>query len=173
MNRSNIPTKLTDYNVYNEGECLIGIEAEVTMPELAAITSEISGAGIAGTIEDPTPGYFGSLELEIKFRTVSEESSRLARKRSHTLTLRAAQTSHNPATGENTHEGLKVVVRGSCKSYAIGTFKQGEPTGTSVKLELDYIKITRDDVLVLELDKYNRIYSEEDEDYLKKIRDLI
>ena len=48
MNRSSIPTKLTDYNVYNEGECLIGIEAEVTLPELAAITSEIAGAGIAG-----------------------------------------------------------------------------------------------------------------------------
>ena len=43
MNRSSIPTKLTDYNVYNEGECLIGIEAEVTLPELAAVTSEIAG----------------------------------------------------------------------------------------------------------------------------------
>mgnify|MGYP002458516787 CR=1 FL=1 len=40
MKRSSIPTKLTDYNVYNEGECLIGIEAEVTLPELAAELQE-------------------------------------------------------------------------------------------------------------------------------------
>lgn len=173
MNRSSIPTKLTDYNVYNEGECLIGIEAEVTLPELAAITSEIAGAGIAGTMEDPTPGYFGSLELEIKFRTVSEESSRLAIPKAHTLTLRAAQTRHDPATGENTHEGIKVVARGTCKSYAVGTFRQGDPTGTSVKLELSYLKITRDNALVLELDKFNHVYSVEGRDYLKEIRDLI
>ena len=77
MNKGTIPTKLTDYNIYNEGEMLIGTNGEVTMPDLEAVTSEISGAGIAGTMEDPTPGYFGSLEIELKFRTVSEESSRL------------------------------------------------------------------------------------------------
>ena len=55
----------------------------------------------------------------------------------------------------------------------MGTFKQGDPTGTSVKLELSYLKITRDNALVLELDKFNHVYSVEGRDYLKEIRDLI
>ena len=128
MSSKSIPTKLTDYNIYNDGEILIGTSGELTLPDLEAITSEISGAGIAGTIEDPTPGYFGSLEVGIKFRTVSEESSRLAIPQAHTLTARAAQTRHDPATGTNSQEGLKVVWRGVCKTYSIGTFKQGEST---------------------------------------------
>lgn len=127
MNKGTISTKLTDYNIYNEGEMLIGTNGEVTLPDLEAVTSEIGGAGIAGTMEDPTPGYFGSLEIELKFRTVSEESSRLMIPQAHTLTLRAAQTKHDPATGTNSQEGLKVVCRGVPKSYSVGTFKQGEP----------------------------------------------
>ena len=154
MSLKSIPTKLTDYNIYNEGEILIGTSGELTMPDLEAITSEISGAGIAGTIEDPTPGYFGSLEVEIKFRTVSEESSRLAIPQAHTLTARAAQTRHDPATGTNSQEGLKVVFRGVCKTYSIGTFKQGESTETTATMELSYIKITRGSTVVLELDIY-------------------
>ena len=165
MSLKSIPTKLTDYNIYNEGEILIGTSGELTMPDLEAITSEISGAGIAGTIEDPTPGYFGSLEVEIKFRTVSEESSRLAIPQAHTLTARAAQTRHDPATGTNSQEGLKAVFR--------GTFKQGESTETTATMELSYIKITRGSTVVLELDKFNHIYVVEGVDYMKAIRDLI
>lgn len=173
MNKGTIPTKLTDYNIYNEGERLIGINGDVTLPDLEAVTSEISGAGMAGTMEDPTPGYFGSLEIELKFRTVSEESSRLMIPKAHTLTLRAAQTKHDPATGTNSQEGLKVVCRGVPKSYSLGTFKQGDPTETAAKLELSYIKITRGSVVVLELDKFNHIFVVEGVDYMKEIRDLI
>nr|DAS10575.1 MAG TPA: tail tube protein [Caudoviricetes sp.] len=173
MSLKSIPTKLTDYNIYNDGEILIGTSGELTLPDLEAITSEISGAGIAGTIEDPTPGYFGSLEVEIKFRTVSEESSRLAIPQAHTLTARAAQTRHDPATGTNSQEGLKVVFRGVCKTYSIGTFKQGESTETTATMELSYIKITRGSTVVLELDKFNHIYVVEGVDYMKAIRDLI
>lgn len=173
MNKGTISTKLTDYNIYNEGEMLIGTNGEVTLPDLEAVTSEIGGAGIAGTMEDPTPGYFGSLEIELKFRTVSEESIRLMIPQAHTLTLRAAQTKHDPATGTNRQEGLKVVCRGVPKSYSVGTFKQGEPTETTTKLELSYIKITRGSVVVLELDKFNHIFVVEGVDYMKEIRDLI
>ena len=91
----------------------------------------------------------------------------------HTLTLRAAQTKHDPATGTNSQEGLKVVCRGVPKSYSVGTFKQGESTETTTKLELSYIKITRGSVVVLELDKFNHIFVVEGIDYMKEIRDLI
>lgn len=173
MNKSTIPTKLTDYNLYNEGEVLVGMDAELKLPSLEAVTSEISGAGVAGTMEDPTPGYFGSLETEIKFRTISEESSRLAIPKAHTLTARAAQTRHDPASGVNTQEGVKVVMRGVTKSYDLGTFKQGESTETTVKLELSYLKITRGSTVVVELDKFNHIFVVEGTDYMKEIRDLI
>ena len=58
MNKGTIPTKLTDYNIYNEGEQLIGTNGEVTMPDLEAVTSEISGAGIAGTMGGPDTRLF-------------------------------------------------------------------------------------------------------------------
>lgn len=168
-----IPTKITDFNVYADGNLLVGSGDEFKLPELSAITSEISGAGIAGTIEDPTPGYFGSLEVELKFRTISQEAAELAAQRSHTLTVRAAQTKHNPADGTNTHEGIKVVMRGVTKSFDLGKFKAGEPSETTIKKEISYIKVTRGNDLLLELDKFNHIYQVGKTDYMKDIRDLI
>ena len=64
-------------------------------------------------------------------------------------------------------------MRGVTKSYDLGTFKQGEPTETTVKLELSYLKITRGSTVVVELDKFNHIFVVEGTDYMKEIRDLI
>ena len=140
MNKGTISTKLTDYNIYNEGEMLIGTNGEVTLPDLEAVTSEIGGAGIAGTMEDPTPGYFGSLEIELKFRTVSEESSRLMIPQAHTLTLRAAQTKHDPATGTNSQEWSYVTItRGSGVVLELDKFNH-----IFVVEGIDYMKEIRD-----------------------------
>ena len=168
-----IPSKIADFNLYAEGEVLIGFGDELKLPDLKAITSEIAGGGIAGKIEDPTPGYFDSLEMEIKFRTLSEEASKLAVHKAHTLTARAAQTKHNPADGTNRHEGIKVVTRGITKEFDGGKFKQGEPSDTTIKMELTYYKISRGNETILELDKFNHIYRVGETDYMKEIRDLI
>ena len=66
----NIPTKINNYNVYNEGEKLLGVGDELTLPDFEATSETVSGAGILGEIDDPTIGHFGNMQLEIPFRTL-------------------------------------------------------------------------------------------------------
>ena len=71
----NIPTKINNYNVYNEGEKLLGVGDELTLPDFEATSETVSGAGILGEIDDPTVGYFGNQELEIPFRLLDKETA--------------------------------------------------------------------------------------------------
>lgn len=48
---SNIPTVIHDYNVYNNGNKIIGTTGEVTLPDFEPLTSAISGAGLLGEFE--------------------------------------------------------------------------------------------------------------------------
>lgn len=165
-----IPEKLVAYNLYNVGEKLIGSEAEVEMPSFESITNEISGTGILGTIESPTPGHFGSIAMAITFRTVSAEAATLNEPRAQTIMLRGDQNSYDSGGGEIRHRGLKVVARGMPKKFALGKAKAGESTGTSVELELSYIKVEDDGFVLIELDKYNYIYVVNGVDYMAEVR---
>lgn len=165
-----IPEKLNDYNLYNEAEKLVGVEAECELPNFESITTKISGAGILGEVESPNVGHFGSMKLPIAFRTVSKESGKLLEPRSHTLTLRADQGSYDVSKGQIGHQKLKVVVRGRPVKYEPGKLKSGEPTGTKVELELYYIKIECTGETLVELDKFNSIFVVNGVDYLAEVR---
>ena len=73
-----IPDKLHDFNVYSNANKLIGISGEVKLPELAAMSETLSGPGIMGEIDSPTPGFFSGMEQEIPFRTLYEDLIRMA-----------------------------------------------------------------------------------------------
>lgn len=68
-----IPDKLHDFNVYSNANKLIGISGEVKLPELAAMSETLSGPGVMGEIDSPTPGFFSGMEQEIPFRTLYED----------------------------------------------------------------------------------------------------
>lgn len=96
----NIPTKINNYNVYNEGEKLLGVGDELTLPDFEATSETVSGAGILGEIDDPTIGHFGNMQLEIPFRTLDKEATNMMdQTRAVQLTIRAPpRRSTAPAT---------------------------------------------------------------------------
>lgn len=69
-----IPEKVHSYNVYDDTEKLVGVSAEVTLPTLELMSEAVSGAGMLGEYESPTPGHFGSITMEIPFRTLTDKS---------------------------------------------------------------------------------------------------
>ena len=168
-----IPEKIVNYNIYDEGEKLVGITNEVTLPNFEAMAEEISGAGIAGAFESPTPGHFGSIELEIPFRTVSDQTFRLAVPGGRTITLRASQQGYDVSGGQVNYRGLKITLRGLPKGINLGTATIGQPTGTTNLIEVLYIKIEENDKTLLELDKLNFIYVVNGVDVLGEIRQQI
>jgi len=173
MGVNSIPDKVSNYNVYNEEEKLVGISAEVTLPNLEAMTETISGAGILGEIESPNPGHFGSLPLEIPYRILDEQSIKLSSKGMTTITLRASEQSYDVSAGVTNHRGLKIVAKGMPKGIDLGTLGVGKPTETKVTLELVYLKISLDNSVLLELDKINFVYLVNGKDLLADIKKQI
>lgn len=57
-----VPEKLINFKVYKDKTDFIGL-ADVTLPTLESMTETVSGAGIAGEVDSPTLGHYGSMEL--------------------------------------------------------------------------------------------------------------
>ena len=168
-----IPDKVVNFNVYNEAEKLIGVSGEITLPNLEAMTETISGAGIAGEFESPNPGHFGSIQIEIPFRTIYDQSFKMMSPKGQTITLRGSQQMMDIAAGQLKQTALKITLKVMPKNLNLGTLAVGQPTGTNNVLEVLYMKVVADGKEVLELDKMNFIYRVNGEDILANIRDQI
>lgn len=173
----NIPEKVVNFNVYDDSEKLVGVSGEITLPSFEAMTETISGAGIAGEYESPTPGHFGSTTIDIPFRTIRDKSFNLFEPKAKTIFLRAAQQSYSVSSGEISHSGLKITLKVMPKGIALGSLKVGGMTETTNTLELLYIKIEENVggnlKELLEIDKINFIYKVNGADYLESIRSQI
>lgn len=166
-----LPEKLTGYNLYNAGERLLGNTAETEFPTLEAMTTTLSGAGIAGEIESPNIGQFGSMAMTITFRTLSKEAFKLNAPVRQEITLRGNQQSSDKASSAKKNHKLKVMIEGMTKSFKTGTFKTtGGTADTQVTIEVEYLKVEVDGEVLLELDKLNYIYFVDGVDYLEEIR---
>lgn len=175
----NIPSKINSFNIYkgdakdNKGERLVGVSDEVTLPDFESITESLSGSGILGEIDDPTLGHFGSMEMEIPFKTMDKDLFVLADDMSSvTITLRGAIQYTVNESGATTFKQMRVVVRGKNKGLTGGKMKQGTGTGSSIKLELLYILIEIGGVTEIELDKFNFVYKVHDKDLLEEVREM-
>lgn len=164
-----VPEKLINFRVYMDGDDLVGI-SDVTLPKLEAITETVKGAGIAGEIDSPTIGHFGSMELELNWRTLMKTNVSLAKPTGVDLDLRGAIQMNDTQTGTLKSVPAKVMVRGLPKSTDLGKLEMGATTDTKNTIEVTYIKVTIDGTDVLELDKYNYICSIEGTDYMAAVR---
>lgn len=167
-----IPEKLINFRVYEDGADLLGI-ADVELPAIEAMTETVKGAGIAGEVESPTLGHFGSMSVKINWRTVTRPTVRLAQQRIHNLDLRGAIQVQNAGTGELKVVPLKVTVRGLPKKTELGKLDVGATSDASNEMEVTYIKVVLDSKVLLEIDKYNYICIIDGVDYLKKVREAL
>jgi len=167
-----IPTKINKYNVYNEGNRLLGMGDEMTLPDFEASTETISGAGILGEVDDPTVGYFGNQEVEIPFRVLDQEAmDMMDMTKAVQLTVRGAQQTTNSA-GDIEYRQMRVVIRGRAAKFSPGKVKAGAAMETKVTLTLLYILIELDGKSVLELDKFNEVYKVNGVDVLAAIKEM-
>ena len=166
-----LATKINAYNVYNAGTKLVGLSDEVTLPDFESLTETLSGPGFLGEIDEPLLGHFGASELEIPFRTLNEDMFGLLNQGSAVnLTLRMSTQAIQESTMATDFMPSRVVIKGKSKGFTGGKVKQGEGTGSSVKVELIYILIEVNGKKKFELDKINFQYKVNDVDLLAKVR---
>lgn len=168
-----MPERVVNYNVYDDTDRLIGVSAEVTLPNFEAMTETISGAGIAGEYESAIPGHFSSQTIEIPFRTLMDKSFSLMKNRGRPLVLRAAQQSYDVAMGKSQKRPLKITIKYQPKGLSLGTLSVGGMTESTNTLEVLYIKIEENGRTMLEYDKLNFIFIVDGEDLLGDISRMI
>lgn len=164
-----IPEKLTNFSAYRDGDDFLGV-VDVELPSLEALTETIKGAGIAGEIDSPVIGHYGSMSVKLNWRTLSVPVIQLAKQKTHALDFRGSQQIYNAGTGEYEHQGVKISTRAIPKSTESGKFEVGATTGSANELEVVYIKIEIDGKRILEIDKLNFIAFVDGEDALEAVR---
>ena len=165
-----IPDKVNMMNVYYDGKRLLGLSGEIKLPDLESMSETLSGPGILGEIDAPTPGHFSSIELEVPFRTLDTDMFDMIKSLSVIpLTIRASQQYLSSSEGIWCKQ-LRIVTQGLLKSSTGGTLKQASPTGSSLKMELLYYMVEVDRKQRIELDKLNEVYKINGVDVLEKAR---
>lgn len=168
---TNVPEVINNYNVYHNGNVLVGVSGAVTLPSFDPITEEVGGAGILGTYDTSIVGMYGSIEQEIPFRILDEDIFTLMNPTELVdLTFRASAQSTVKSTGAVDYKGMRIVERGRFKSFTPGSYELGKQMGASVKLELLYILIEVGGVTKLEYDKLNSVFVVDGVDLLEKVR---
>lgn len=172
MSVKTIPTKINKYNVYNEGERLLGAGDEMPLPSFESSSETVSGAGVLGEIDDPTVGYFTNQELEVPFRVLDREAmDMMDMTRAVQLTIRGAQQTTD-SEGNIEFRSMRVVVRGRSGTLELGKVKAGSTMDVKVKLTLLYILIEVGGEPLVELDKLNEVFKIRGRDMLAKIKEM-
>lgn len=166
------PEVVNNFRVYNKGDAYQGVAGEVSMPEISAMTATISGAGMLGEYETNVIGMFSNINQEIPFRMINEEFFDLIKSNEQAeLTLRASIQNVNRETGGAiSTQGMRVVLRGRCTNFKMGTLKQGNLMDASVTLSLTYLLIEMGGESKFELDKLNSVYKVNGKDLYEEIR---
>jgi P2 family phage contractile tail tube protein len=162
-----------NYEVYDaDGKSFIGV-AQVDLPAVSAMTAEVKGAGISGTIDVPVIGHTQAMSMTLNFRTPTEQGYKLLKARHHHLECWAAIQITDPDSGQYVVKQHKVIVRGPSKVLTPGKLTVAETHDRTIEIEVVYYKEELDGKEKVEIDKYNMIHRIEGEDQLEEVRAAI
>lgn len=160
---------IINYSCYEDGKEYLG-QVDATLPEIAALTQEISGAGIAGNIESVIIGHYAAMSMSINFRTVTHLALRLMEPRLHKLSLMAAQQESDAATGELVVKKVKHVVRARPKKFSPGKLAAASAADASGEFAVSYYALYIDGAQKMEIDPINFICKAGGKDYMEEVR---
>lgn len=152
-----IPIKLSGAAVFMEGETEDFATGDITLPSLTPLTDSVSGTGLLGVIEMPTPGHYESMPLTITWKTITADAFKLLSSQAKSLEIRGAFSEFNNTKSALVTKAVKIVVRGFGKGVDLGTLVANAATDTTNTIEVFYIKIWVDGEVVFEHDKFNYI----------------
>lgn len=172
-----IAEKINRFNAYTDlvsaANKLVGVTAEVTLPEFEFTSETLSLAGMAGEVDSPSMGQVKSTQIEIPFSNVSYEMFRILADDNASVILRAAQEKIETDSLKKTHIGRVVTVKGMTKKVNYGKLVKGGYGNPSITKEVIYYKDELDGKVLTEVDKFNGKYVVNGQDIMADIEELI
>lgn len=165
-----IPEAVNLFNVYNGTGRLAGVAGAVELPDFAYITNTISAAGMSGVYDAPVIGHIGSQKLKIPFGQIDEQEFFDLVSNDNEIVLRASVQTREVNSSKPAFVPMVVTVRGGTAEFSPGTVEKGKAMNASITKEVAYIKIVINNVVCLELDKFNSIFILNGKDMYEKVR---
>lgn len=165
-----IPQTLANFRAYAGAAAeFLGV-TDIELPAFESMLETISGAGIAGEMSAPIIGHFQSMMVKLKWRAPTPAALSLLAPVLHVLDLRGSVQVSDSVAGVLTTQSIRVECTGQGKRKSLGKLEMGKALGSDFDLEITTIRISIDDVPLIELDKLNMIFKVNGVDYLAKIR---
>lgn len=152
-----VPDKIAKFNVYSNGR-KIGVTSKVDTPEFKMKTSTMSGAGVSGEIDSPTPGQWEATEHEIPLALLDNDMAHLLQQGMNVnLTYRGAQQVALRSGGSAMRQ-MRIVEGGMVKGFKGGSLEAGSQMEASVTIETTRYKMECGGEELIAVDKLNDIY---------------
>ncbi len=158
----------TEYSVYLNGGESLGT-ATVELPKFEHITETLSGAGLGGEVDAPSP-LFKAMTAKLTFNKKTSNYAKLLAPVGHHLDLRASVRGLNTADSTFGDTPERIVLRTLPKNFDLGKWETGKKQENGVEFGVIYVKLVVDGKDVLEFDKFNYKYVVNGTDYLAEIR---
>ncbi len=158
-----------NYALYEDATEYMGT-TEVTLPDLEYMTEELSGAGIAGNVEETIIGHLNAMTTTFNFRTVTKSAVKLMEPRVHKIDLRVAQQRMNMRTSANEVSKVKHIMKIKPKKTALGKVAAASTADVSGEYAVSYYAMYIEGKKMTEIDPLNFICEINGVDYLKDVR---
>jgi P2 family phage contractile tail tube protein len=167
--------KVIQYSIYAKLPSLKYVDdtTEVELPELEYKSDTISGAGILGEIDLPSPQQIASMAFKVSMRVDSATGAALSAPKMQEYEARwAVDTfdSGNVSLGLQAH---KAVIKCLPKKYSPGKVSTGSAMDASIENEVFYYKKMVDGKVIMEIDKLNGKLVINGTDYSSKLKSVL
>lgn len=161
--------KITNANVYLDGESFMGRAEEVTLPQVKAKMQGHAALGLHGHLE--LPAGLEKMDAKIKWGNVYTEVVRKAANpyRSRMIMVRSSSEVYTNE-GRIAEFPCVTIMNGFFKNMDAGAFKQNEAVNQENELSVHYLKVVHAGVVIVEVDVMNNIYRAEGEDLLQSYK---
>ncbi|QEL57066.1 phage major tail tube protein [Chromobacterium paludis] len=164
--------RITNANIYINGNSLLGRAEEIKLPDVAAIMKEHKALGMVGTIE--LPAGFDKLEGEIKWNSLYKDVAKTVANPFQSVQLQARSNIETYGSqGRLEQVSLVTYLTVMFKKNPMGTFKQHENADFSSAFTATYVKQVIGGEDILELDYMANIYRVAGNDMLEVYRQNI
>ncbi|MCM1439157.1 MAG: phage major tail tube protein [Roseburia sp.] len=169
MAKKKQPEAYIDFEIYKDAVDLLGI-AQVTLPDVAFLTQQITGAGIAGNVDAVLTGMVEAMTLGIKFRSVTDSATKLMAPVAHNLDIRVAEQYWETVGAKKEVQADKYVVVCVPKSTKPGTVAPAAAADTSGEYSVYYYAGYKDGKTLWEIDPFNYKCVVDGIDYMADVR---
>lgn len=161
--------RITNANIYVNGNSLLGRAEEIKLPDVAAIMAEHKALGMVGKIE--LPSGFDKLEGEIKWNSLYKEVAKTVGNpfRAVQLQCRSSVETYG-SQGRIQEVSLVTFLTVMFKKAPLGTYKQHDNAEFPSSFTATYVKQVVDGDEILELDYMANIFRIGGQDMLAQYR---